>query len=329
MPAVRKSPVPRAASALLLIIAVLASPPLSAQDFPARPIRIIVPFAPGGPADSLARAIAPAMSASLGQPMVIENKPGAGGSLGVDATAKATPDGYTIGISGGGALVLIPFMADLPYNVQRDLQPITTVGRVTSVMVASIQSSLRSVGELVAYAKTNPGKVSFASAGAGTTIHLTGELFNIEAGVKMVHVPYRGAAPAVADLLGGHVQIMLPDLPAVIEHIRTGKLTALAVVARERSPSLPDTPTMVEAGLPRVVSDSWYGLIAPVGIPQPTLKRIHEAAVAALRLPDVIGQITRLGSAPAPITPEEFRALIDDEQLKWKPVIERTGARME
>ena len=307
----------------------LTASPLSAQDFPAKPIRMIVPFAPGGPADSLARAIAPAMAAHLKQPVVIESKPGAGGSLGVDATAKAPPDGYTIGISGGGALVLIPFMTDLPYNVQRDLQPITTVGRVTSVMVASVQSGLRSVADLIAYARANPGKVSFASAGAGTTIHLTGELFNTEAGVKMVHVPYRGAAPAVADLIGGHVQVMLPDLPVVIEHIRAGRLTGLAVLARERAPTLPDTPTMVEAGLPRVVSDSWYGLIAPAGIPRPVLQRIHEAATDALRLPDVIAQITRLGTTPAPITPEAFRVLIDEEQRRWKPVIERTGARME
>jgi tripartite-type tricarboxylate transporter receptor subunit TctC len=313
----------------LLAASLLATPAAWAQDFPTRPIRMVVPFAPGGPADSLARAIGPAMSAVLKQPVVIENKPGAGGSLGVDTTAKAAPDGYTIGISGGGALVVIPFMTDLPYNVQRDIQPITTVGRVASVMVASARSGFKTVGDLVAHAKANPGKVSFASAGAGTIIHLTGELFNIEAGVRMVHVPYRGAAPAVADLLGGHVQIMLPDLPAVLEHIRAGRLAALAVVGRHRSPSLPDTPTMGEAGLPRVVSDSWYGLIAPVGVPPPVLKKIHDAATEALTTAEVIGQIERLGATPAPISPEEFRALIDEEQRKWKPVVQTTGIKME
>ena len=314
---------------VVLALVVLSAPASSAQEYPSKPIRLVVPFAPGGPADSLARAIGPAMSAILKQPIVIENKAGAGGSLGVDATAKAAPDGYTIGISGGGALVVIPFMTDLPYNVQRDIQPITTVGRVASVMVASTQSGFKTVAELIAHAKANPGKVSFASAGAGTTIHLTGELFNIEAGIKMVHVPYRGAAPAVADLLGGHVQIMLPDLPAVLEHVRSGKLTALAVVGRQRSPSLPDTPTMGEAGLPRVVSDSWYGLIAPAGIPQPVLRKIHDAAVEALKMPDVIGQIGRLGASPAPVAPETFRALIEEEQQKWKPVIQLTGVKME
>jgi tripartite-type tricarboxylate transporter receptor subunit TctC len=316
-------------AALLAAVAVLAAAPLSAQDYPSKPIRLIVPFAAGGPADSLARAIGPAMSASLKQPVVIENKPGAGGALGVDAVAKATPDGYTIGISGGGALVIIPFMSDLPYVVQRDLQPLTTVGRVASVMVASLQSGFKSVADLIAYSKANPGKVNFASAGPGTTIHLSGELFNIEANIKMVHVPYRGAAPAVADLLGGHIQIMLPDLPAVLEHVRAGKLAALAVVGKQRSPSLPDTPTMGEAGLPRVVSDSWYGLIAPAGMPPPVLSKIHAAAVEALRLPEVASQIDKLGATAAPTSAEEFRSLIDEEQKKWKQVIQASGVKLE
>jgi tripartite-type tricarboxylate transporter receptor subunit TctC len=314
---------------LLAAVAVLAAASLSAQDYPSKPIRLIVPFAAGGPADSLARAIGPPMSAILKQPVVIENKAGASGTLGVDTVAKATPDGYTIGISGGGALVVIPFMSDLPYNVGRDIQPLTTVGRVASVMVASLQSGFKSVADLIAYSKANPGKVNFASAGAGTTIHLTGELFNIEAGIKMVHVPYRGAAPAVADLLGGHVQIMLPDLPAVLEHVRAGKLAALAVVGKQRSPSLPDTPTMGEAGLPRVVSDSWYGLIAPAGMPPPVLSKIHAAAVEALRLPEVASQIDKLGATAAPTSAEEFRSLIDEEQKKWKQVIQASGVKLE
>ena len=314
---------------MLSALVVLAASPLSAQDYPSKPIRMVVPFAAGGPADSLARAIGPAMSAILKQPIVIENKGGAGGALGVDMVAKAAPDGYTIGISGGGALVIIPFMTDLPYNVARDIQPITTVGRVASVMVASAQSGFKSVADLIAYAKANPGKVNFASAGAGTTIHLSGELFNIEANIKMVHVPYRGAAPAVADLLGGHVQIMLPDLPAVLEHIRAGKIRALAVVGRQRSPSLPDTPTMVESGLPRVVSDSWYGLIAPAGMPQPVLKKIHDAAVEALRNPEVASQIEKLGATAAPVATAEFASLLEEEQKKWKHVIQTSGVKLE
>ena len=314
---------------LLSAVAVLAAFPLSAQDYPSKPIRLIVPFPAGGPADTLARAVGPAMSASLKQPVVIENKPGAGGIIGVDAVAKATPDGYAIGISGGGALVALPFMTDLPYNVQRDIQPITTVGRVASVMVASIQSGFKSVADLIAYGRANPGKVNFASAGAGTLIHLSGELFNLEANIKMVHVPYRGAAPAVADLLGGHVQIMLPDLPAVLEHIRSGKLAALAVVGGQRSPSLPDTPTMAEVGLPRVVADNWYGLIAPAGMLATALNKIHAAAVAALTTPEVASQIGRLGATPAPVSPEEFRSLIDEEQKKWKPVIQTSGIKLE
>jgi tripartite-type tricarboxylate transporter receptor subunit TctC len=299
-----------------------------AQDYPAKPIRMFVPFPAGGPADALARALAPAMGANLKQSVVVENKPGASGTIGVDAVAKAAPDGYTIGISGGGALVIIPFMTDLPYNVGRDLAPVTVVGRVASVMVASTQSGFKSVADLIAFAKANPGKVNFASAGVGTTIHLAGELFNLEAGVKMVHVPYRGAAPAVADLLGGHVQIMLPDLPAVLEQVRSGKLTALAVVGRERSPSLPDTPSMADVGLPRVVSESWYGLIAPAGVPRPVLAKLNAAAVDALKAPDVAAQIARLGATPAPGPAEAFRELIDEEQKKWKAVVQATGLKM-
>jgi len=317
------------ASLGLLVAACLAATPLAAQEFPSRPIRMIVPFAAGGPADMLARAVAPAMSASLKQSIVIENKTGAGGVVGVDTVAKASPDGYTIGVTGPGAVTAAPFMTNVPYNVQRDLAPIIRIGRIDGVVVANTSLGLKSLADLIAYAKANPGKVNFASAGSGTSIHLAGELLNLETGIKLTHVPYRGAAPAINDLIGNHVQVMVPDLSGVLPHIRSGALTALAITAEARSPAIPDTPTTAEAGFPRVVSESWYGLIAPAGTPPNIVRQIYDAARAALQSPDVIKQIEAQGATAAPNTPDDLRTLIDNEQTKWKRVIEATGAKME
>ena len=314
---------------LLWAFALLVATPLAAQDYPAKPIRMIVPFAAGGPADMLARAIAPSMSATLKQSVVIENRVGAGGTIGVDAVVKSPPDGYTIGIAGPGALVSIPFMTTVPYNVERDIVPLALIATVSGVIVAGPKSGLKSLADLVNTAKANPGKVHFGSAGSGTTTHLAGELLNMEAGVKLVHVPYRGAAPALTDLLGGHVQALLPDLPAVLEQIRSGAVTALAITSPARSPFVPDLPTTAELGFPRVVSYSFYGLIAPPGTPADIRKRLHDAAVVALASPDVLKQIATLGGTPTPSTGEEYARLIADEQKKWKRVIEVTGAKIE
>src|SRR5262245_4971769 len=313
----------------LLVAAIFAATPLAAQEFPSRPIRMIVPFAAGGPADMLARAIAPAMSTSLKQSIVIENRTGAGGVVGVDAVAKAAPDGYTIGVTGPGAVTAAPYMTSVPYNVQRDLAAVIRIGRIDGVVVANAGLGLKSLADLIAYAKANPGKVNFASAGSGTSIHLAGELLNLETGIKLIHVPYRGAAPAINDLIGGHVQVMVPDLSGVLPHIRSGAVTALAVTSETRSPSLPDTPTTAEAGFPRVLSESWYGLIAPAATPPAVLKQLYDAAQVALKSPEVIKQIETQGATATPNTPEQFRILIDDEQKKWKAVIEATGAKME
>jgi tripartite-type tricarboxylate transporter receptor subunit TctC len=314
---------------LLWAFVLLLATPLAAQDYPTKPIRLIVPFAAGGPADMLARAIAPSMSATLKQSVVIENRVGAGGTIGVDAVIKAPPDGYTIGIAGPGALVSIPFMTTVPYNVERDIVPLALIATVSGVIVAGPKSGFKSLADLVTNAKANPGKVHFGSAGSGTTTHLAGELLNMEAGIKLVHVPYRGAAPALTDLLGGHVQALLPDLPAVLEQIRSGAVTALAVSSPARSPFVPDVPTTAELGFPRVVSYSFYGLIAPAGTPADIRKRLHDAAVAALASPDVLKQIAVLGGTAAPRNGEEYAKLIADEQKKWKRVIEVTGAKIE
>lgn len=316
----------RTLASLLFALVLLLATPLAAQDYPSKPIRLIVTFAAGGPADMLARAIAPSMSNTLKQSVVIENRVGAGGTIGVDAVVKSPPDGYTIGISGPGALVAIPFMTTVPYNVERDIVPLARIATVSGVIVAGPKSGFKSLADLVNSAKANPGKVHFGSAGSGTTTHLAGELLNMEAGIKLVHVPYRGAAPALTDLLGGHVQAMLPDIPAVLEQIRSGAVTALAVSSPARSPFVPDVPTTAELGFPRVVSYSFYGLIAPPGTPADIRKRLQDAAIAALASPDVTKQIATLGGTPAPGTGEEYGKVIADEQKKWKRVIEATGA---
>jgi tripartite-type tricarboxylate transporter receptor subunit TctC len=307
----------------------LLAAPAAAQDYPSRPIRLIVPFAAGGPADMLARAIAPSMSAALKGTIVIENKGGAGGAIGVDAVVKSPADGYTIGLSGPGALVSVPFMTAVPYNVQRDIAPIARVATVSGVIVAGPKSGYKALADLIADAKARPGQINFGSAGSGTTTHLAGELLNLEAGIKLVHVPYRGAAPALTDLLGGHVQALLPDLPAVLEQVRSGAVVALALTSPNRSPFVPELPTTSELGLPRVISYSFYGLVAPAGIPADVRTRIQDAAIAALASPDVLRQIATLGGAPTPGTGEEYAALIADEQKKWKHVIEATGAKFE
>src|SRR5262245_6041291 len=313
----------------LLVAAIFAATPLAAQEFPSRPIRMIVPFAAGGPADMLARAVAPAMSASLKQSIVIENKTGAGGVVGVDTVAKASPDGYTIGVTGPGAVTAAPFMTNVPYNVQRDLAPIIRIGRIDGVVVANTSLGLKSLADLIAYAKANPGKVNFASAGSGTSIHLAGELLNLETGIKLTHVPYRGAAPAINDMIGGHVQVMVPDLAGGLPPIRAGELAALAGSQQTRSASRSDSLHPADGRFPPLVSESWYGLIAPAGTPPGVLKQIYDAARVALQSADVLKQIEAQGATATPTTAEQFRTQIDTEQTKWKRVIEATGAKMD
>jgi len=313
----------------LALLAAFAAPPARADDFPSRPVRIIVPFALVGLIDILARAIAPAMSAELKQPVIVENRAGGGGATGVDVVAKAEPDGYTIGLTGPGALVAAPFMTTVPYDPVKDVVPIARVVRVNAVVLVATNSPYKTLGDLVAAARAAPGKLSFGSAGAGTITHLAGELLNMEAGIKMVHVPYRGAAPASNDLLGGHIATMIPDLPGVMGLIQSGKAHVLAVTSPARSPFLPDVPTTGEAGFPKVVSDAWYGLISPAGLPPAVTAKLNAAAASALKGDDIKAQITKMSATPALSTPQEFAAMIAEEQTRWKRVIAATGAKID
>jgi tripartite-type tricarboxylate transporter receptor subunit TctC len=301
-----------------------------AQAYPSKPIRLIVPFPAGGPADIFGRFLAQGMSANLGQSVVIENVSGVGGVLGVERAAKSAPDGYTLGLNSSSSVSIAPFsMANMPFDPLKDLALITTVVRVPEVLSINPSLPVNSVADLVANAKANPGKINFGSAGAGTITHLAGELLNVEASIKLVHVPYKGAAPAVNDMLGGQVQMGIFDVPVVLPHIKAGKLKALAVTSPKRAPSLPEVPTTGESGYPKVLSDNWYGLVAPAATPPAVLKRVQAAAIAALNSTEVTEQYAKVGGAPFPSSPEEYRAYVVEEQAKWGSVVKAIGFKAE
>jgi len=310
---------------LICAAAALVSGAVLAQAYPSKPVRLIVPFPAGGPADLFGRALAQGMTERLGQPVLVENKSGVGGVLGIDAVAKAAPDGYTLGLNSSSTVSIAPFsLSTIPYKVT-DLALITVVVRVPEVLVTHPSVPVNSLAELVAYARANPGKLNFASAGSGTITHLAGELLKVEAGVNMVHVPYKGAAPAVSDLLGGQVQMAILDVPVLLPHIRSGKLKPLAVTTANRVLTLPDVPTTAEANYAKVTSDNWYGLVAAAATPPDVLKRIHAAAVASLRAPALIEQFAKVSGIPSPSTPQEYAAFLAAEQAKWRKIVDAIG----
>jgi tripartite-type tricarboxylate transporter receptor subunit TctC len=312
---------------LLLIAAAAVLPGMAAaQSYPSKPVRMIVPFPPGGPADIFARGLAQGMHEPLGQPVIIENIGGLGGVLGVDRALKAAPDGYTLGFNSGSTLSIAPFsFAKLPYDVKKDVALITLVVRVPELLAVHPLLPVKSLAELIAYAKANPGKVNFGSAGGGSITHLAVELLKAEAKVDLVHVPYKGAAPAVNDLLGGQVQMGIFDVPVLLGHIRAGKLKALAVTSAKRTQALPDVPTTAEMSYPSVTSDNWYGLIVPAATPADILGRIHAAAMTALRSPAVIEQFARVSGVASPGTPQDYAAFLAAEQAKWSQVVSAIG----
>ncbi|HEU4921614.1 MAG TPA: tripartite tricarboxylate transporter substrate binding protein [Burkholderiales bacterium] len=297
-----------------------------AQPYPSKPVRLIVGFPAGGPADIFGRTLAQGMAPELGQPVVVENVSGVGGVLGVDRAAKAAPDGYTLCINSASPLVIAPYsLSKIPYDVKEDFAFITLVVRVPEVVAVHPSLPVNSLSELISYARANPGKVNFGSAGSGSITHLAGELLKAEAKVDLVHVPYKGAAPAVNDLLGGQVQMGIFDVPVLLGHIRSGKLKALALTSRQRAASLPEVPTTVELGYPNVNSDNWYGLVAAAGTPAEVQRRIHAAAVAALRSPAVEEQFAKVGGIASPGTSEEYRSFIAAEQAKWSKIVQAIG----
>ena len=297
-----------------------------AQAYPSKPLRMIVPFPAGGPADIFGRGLAQGMAADLGQPVVVENVGGVGGVLGVDRALKSAPDGYTLGFNSGSTLSIAPYsLAKMPYDVRKDVALITLVVRVPEVLAVHPSLPVNSLAELIDYARKNPGKVNFGSAGGGSITHLAGELLKSEAKIDLVHVPYKGAAPAVSDLIGGQVQMGIFDVPVLLGHIRSGKLKALSVTSATRAPTLPDVPTTAEGKFPNVTSDNWYGLVVPAATPADIQKRLNAAAVTALKSPSVAEQFAKVGGLASPGSPQDYAAFLASEQAKWSKVVTTIG----
>ena len=310
---------------LLALFAGLWTGIASAQTFPTKQIRLIVPFPPGGPNDIIARVVGQKMGEILGQTVVVENKSRQGGVLGTDYVAKAQPDGYTIGIVSAGALAISPSMEKVPYHTATDLQPITLVAKVPEMLVVATTLPIKNLQELVAYAKANPGKINFASSGPGSLPQLAGELLKLTAKIDIVHVPYRGAAPAVNDLLGQQVQIAFFDLPVLLPQVKAGKLRAIAIGAPERAASAPDVPTTAEGGMPALLAENWYGMIAPAKTPPDVVAKLNAAAVQAMKDPQVSAKLSSQGAILVGDTPEQFSAFIQSETQKWARVIKDAG----
>jgi tripartite-type tricarboxylate transporter receptor subunit TctC len=315
----------RILGALLMALSLLMPVAARAQDFPTKPIKLIVPFPAGGPNDIIARVVGQRMSELIKQPVLIDNRGGQGGVLGTDAVAKAQGDGYTIGIVSASSLVINPSMEKVGYDVAKDFAPITLVVTVPEMLVVASNVPAKNMAELVALAKAEPGKLNFASAGLGGLPHLAGELFKLTAKIDIVHVPYRGAAPAINDLLGQQVQMTFLDLPVILPHIKAGSLRPIALGARERAPTAPDVPTTAEVGMPDLLIENWYGMIAPAGTPPAIIAALNKFATTAMADPAVKDKLTDQGLTPVGDTPEHFRQFIGSEATKWAKVIKDAG----
>ena len=304
-----------------LVLALLWPAVAAAEQFPTRPIRLIVPFPPGGPNDIIARLVGMHMSEIAGQPVIIDNRDGQAGVLGTDVVAKAAPDGYTIAITSQSSLAISPSMEKIAYDPQKDLAPVTLVAAVPEMLVVATNVPAKNMQELVALAKAQPGKLNFASAGTGGLPHLAGELFKLTAKIDIVHVPYRGAAPAINDLLGQQVQMTFLDLPVILPQIKAGRLRPIALGAKERSPLAPDVPTTAEVGMPDLLILNWYGMVAPAKTPPEIIAKLNSITREAMADPSVKQKLADQGLTLVPDTPDESRAYIVSETQKWAKVI--------
>ncbi len=314
----------------LLACFALAIPGVSvSQPYPAKPVRMIVTFAAGGGTDLVARAVSPKLSEFLGQPVVVENRAGANGAVGADAVAKAPADGYTLCVCAAGTMVVGPHLTKQPFDIFRDFAPVSLLATNPFVVTVNPALNARSVRELIDLVKANPGKMNYGSSGIGGAPHLSTELFKHMTGVNMVHVAYKGLGPAMTDLLGGQIQVMLADVGVVAPHVRSGKLRGLAVTSAERSAAVPDLPTVAEAGVPGYASGTWYGVLAPAGTPAPILARVSADIGKALGVPEIRSALIGQGVEPAPMTPEHYASFIRAEYTKWGKVIRDAGIKLE
>src|SRR5499427_5634524 len=313
---------------LLLLAATL--PATARAEYPERPIRFIVPQAAGSATDTVARIVAAEIGPILGTSVVVDDRPGGALTLGLDLVAKSAPDGYTIGMGPIGALAITRhMMAKLPYVIERDFQPIAMIVRGHLLLAVTPSLPVNSVAELIAYAKANPGKLLNASSSNGSPGHVGGELFKFMSGTQIVHVPYKGGAPAIQDLIAGRVQVMFESLNSIAPHAKSGSVKALAVGSDHRSAAFPDLPTIAEAGVPGYEAGTWTGVIAPAGLPRPILDKLNAAINKALTMPNFKARFAQIGDEPAGGTPEEFVKVIAADSAKWKDVVERSGAKFE
>lgn len=321
---------PRAALLAAALLALLAAPAsVLAQAYPSKPVKLIVPLAAGGTGDTLSRVVAEQMSKLLGQPFVVENRPGSGGVIGTESVAKSPGDGYTL-LSASPSLVIHPALRPkVGYDPIRDFEPITVIANTHQLIVGHPSVPASNVKELVAYAKKNPGKLNYGSAGAGSATHLNMEMFKQMTGTFIVHIPYRGSTQSRQDLVAGEVQLSVDGLLPTLPLIRSGKLKAFGLTSGRRSPAAPDIPTLAEAGVTGYASDTWYGLVAPAGTPKEIITALHAAAVKSIDVPAVRERLTQQGAELVGNTPAEFRSLIEKEQVLWTKVVRESGAKVE
>ncbi len=315
--------------AIAAAIVVVAAPAFAQSAYPSKPVRLVVPFPAAGTTDIIARATAQKLSEAWGQQVIVDNRPGAAGNIGSELVAKAAPDGYTLLMGTVGTHAINPSLyAKMPYDHVKDFVPVILVAGVPNVLVVNPDLPVKSVPELIAYAKANPGKLNFASSGSGTSIHLSGELFKTMTGVKMTHVPYKGSAPALTDLIGGQVQLMFDNLPSSLAFIKAGKLRALAVTSATRAPALPDVPTVADS-LPGFEASSWFGLLAPAGTPPEIVAKINGEVAKWLATPDAKEKMAAQGANIAGGTPDDFAKHIQSESAKWAKVVKESGAKVD
>jgi tripartite-type tricarboxylate transporter receptor subunit TctC len=313
----------------LLLVASLAAGASPAQDYPTRPVRMVVPFSPGGSTDTLARIVGQKLTERSGQPVIIENRAGAGGHIGAEQVAKSAPDGYTLLLGGVPHAISASLYSKLPYDMARDLTAIAEVAAFPSAIVLHPSLPANSVKELIALARARPGRLSFGSAGIGSPNHLSLELFQAMAGVSMVHVPYKGSGQLVGDLLAGQVQLASMGLPVAVAHVQSGKLRAIAVTGAARSPLLPEVPTVSEAGLPGFEVTSWYGVFGPAGLPADIVAKLNSEIGSAVTAPDVKERLAALGAEPSVKAPDQFGRYVREEIAKWAKVVKDSGAKAE
>jgi tripartite-type tricarboxylate transporter receptor subunit TctC len=313
-----------------LVLSALLSLPAGAQTFPSKPLRIVVPFTPAGAVDIATRATANEMSKTLGQPVTVENKPGAGGNLGVLDVARAAPDGYSMVMSTSGIQAINPALyAKMPLDPNKELTSVAPIVALSNVLVVHPSVPARSVKEIIALAKKDPGKWTYASSGNGTSIHMSGAMFTQFTGTDILHIPYKGSSPAVTDLLAGQTNMMFDNIPSALPHIKSGKLIALATTGAKRDPALPDLPTVAEAGVPNYESGVWFGLMVPAGTPRDIVMRLNAAALQAAKSPEFVKRMTDLGYSIIPGSPEDMAAMLKAELARWAPIVKASGAKVD